>query len=150
MYLPYFGTSQALQSYDVTNNVSVARWKKCNKDFFLTHTTTNSFLLFAFLFSLMRESLKCNLKCISHLCLLCRHDKIKIALVEYVEQINAHNINIYVWISVHTYTVSYISETSINLTLSRKLISWGNKKNFPFPTKYKEIARVDDVNKFYE
>ena len=79
--------------------------KKCKKDFFLTHTTANSFLLFAFLFSLMRESLKCNLKCISHLCLLCRHDKIKIALVEYVEQINAHNINIYVWISVQIHSV---------------------------------------------
>ena len=85
-------------------------------------------LFCAFWFPLMRESLKCNLKCISHLGLLCRHDKIKIALVKDVEQINAHNINIYVSVSVviYIYTLSYISETSINLTQRRKVMSWGN------------------------
>ena len=101
--------------------------QKCDKGFFLD--TNENKLFFAFWFPLMRESLKCNLKCISHLFLPRRHDKIKIALVKDVEQINAYNINIYVLVSVHVYvyTLSYISVTSINLAKRRKVISWGNK-----------------------
>ena len=56
-------------------------------------------------------------------------DKIKIVPLKYVEQIDAHNINIYVLVSVvHIYNCC-ISETSINLMW--KNISWGNNKNFP-------------------
>ena len=53
----------------------------------------------------MRESLKMQFK--MYLTFVPSSDKIKIVLVEYVEQIDAHNINIYVLVSIHIHTVVY-------------------------------------------
>ena len=74
--------------------------KKCDK-LFLTHESSC-------FDSLMRESLKMQFK--MYLTFVPSLDKIKIVLVEYAEQIDAHNINIYVLVSIHIYTLLYIRD----------------------------------------